>query len=94
MYENMKSRIKPLSVPRQRYVPAPCPACMSQLSPNLKRVSDIFTLPELVIGSRYRSTKRAETHAGKDRAGTWKGRGVCLIENGKVIAQNGIVLRR
>ena len=43
---------------------------MSQQSPKLKRVSDIFTLLELVIGSRYPSTKGAETHAGKDLRGT------------------------
>ena len=78
MHENTKSRIKRLSVPRLRWVPAPCPARMSQLSPKPKMVSDIFTLPELVIGSRYPSTKGVETHAGKDRAGTWEGTGRVL----------------
>ena len=70
---------------------------MSQQSPKLKRVSDIFTLLELVIGSRYPSTKGAETHAGKDLRERAKGRGGCLVENSRVVlnvAQNGIVLRR
>ena len=81
MHENTKSRIKRLSVPQLRYVPISCPSCMTQQSPKLKRVCDIFTLLELVIGSRYPSTKGAETHAGKDLREHGKGRRGCLKEN-------------